>query len=62
MKRSEMVQKIEWLIDDNGHLSSSHLADLILDTVEESMLPPFNHELYYRTWRNGGTGREWEKE
>lgn len=39
MKRSEMIQKIQWLIDDSVD-GSEHLAFLILDTIEENGMKP----------------------
>ena len=63
MKRSEMLVKIENLMDDNGHRDPGCMADLILDTIEEyGMLPPFCEEIYLSVYRDGGTGHKWEQE
>ena len=71
MKKSEMLEKIKQRIyniqggDETGVLwpSEDYIAYAILDEVEQAgMSPPFHPEAYYKTWRDGGHGREWEKE
>lgn len=71
MKRSEMLQAIKDVL--YPHLPQypecpDFIAESVLQVIEggnpsgKAMLPPFNYELYYRTWRDGGNGYEWEKE
>jgi len=68
MKRSEMLKIIEktlypYYIDSIYCYYPSQIAEAILQTVENSgMLPPFTHDLYAKTWRDGGEGHEWEAE
>ena len=71
MKRSEMIQKIVKVLhqiqgNEDGEVlwpSEEYIAERVLQTVEdEGMPPPFDTDLYYRTWRNGGSGREWTEE
>jgi hypothetical protein len=38
-------------------------ANLILNFLEEmGMRPPFNHDLYTKTWHDGGMMHCWEEE
>lgn len=66
MKRSEIVALVAKTLEDrfdgdNG--SWERDAEAVLDAVENAgMLPPFDNNLFMRTWRDGGNGREWEKE
>lgn len=48
---------------EHGELDAMTFFSTVLEFLEESgMSPPFNHELYYKTWREGGDGRGWEEE
>ena len=72
MKRSQMIDVICDALychfptfDTVNH---KYIAECVLQSIEggnnfgQGMLPPFNHDEYYRTWREGGNGHEWEKE
>lgn len=71
MKRSEMVEGMvgQWL----GLFPKEHGEDFYEEVRENmskllafleyrGMTPPFYSELFYKTWRNGGTGHGWEPE
>lgn len=71
MKRSQMLQFIKEAL--HPHLPQwqecpDFIAESVLQVVEggnplgEGMTPPWDHDIYYRTFRNGGTGHEWEPE
>lgn len=72
MKRIDMIEKIDNLLmqdfsnprkDANGGWDNWALAEDLLKMIEDQgMLPPFNHDAFYRTWRDGGNGHEWEEE
>ncbi len=71
MKRSEMIQlMLETSAEFYGEDILADFKDFerrfveaMLKTVEtHGMLPPFNHDMYYNTWRDGGNGRQWEPE
>lgn len=44
------------------------IAETVMQSIEggnkfqKGMQPPFNHEAYSKTWRDGGSGYEWDKE
>ena len=71
MKRSQMLHYIKEAL--YPHLPQypecpDYIAEAVLQTIEggnhtsEGMSPPFCHATYYKTWRDGGTGHEWEAE
>ena len=69
MKRSEMLMwlqrhyGIRHCMVESGHLSVEDFCAEVLSLIEKrGMLPPFNPDVYYLTWRDGGTGYEWEIE
>lgn len=71
MKRSEMIQKIVEKIElmrgvDNGYYvypEDDIIANTILTEIEDAGMPaPFCHDIYYKVWRNGGSGNQWEVE
>ncbi len=73
MKRSEMIAAIdnelchravfESYVEPDGTWDTYKVAELILDRIElEGMPPPFCSEIYYKVWRDGGTGYQWEAE
>jgi hypothetical protein len=39
-----------------------HMDKLLEFQEHYGMLPPFNHDLYMRVWRDGGDGYKWEAE
>ena len=65
MRRSEVIQKItkilkKWEDSELNDKTSKEVLDMLED--ECGILPPFDTKLYEQTWRNDGTGHEWEKE
>lgn len=74
MKRSEIVAKIDnhisfmwtkepYVEQGTDYFDSYRLAEEILQIVEDAgMSPPFDNELYQRTWRSCRHGHKWEKE
>lgn len=63
MKRSEMIKKIEEIIDDTALIHNHVRAERLLNAIEDAgMMPPFCTDIYYKTWRDGGSGYVWEKE
>ena len=44
------------------------IAETVLQSIEggnefgQGMLPPFSHYIFYKTWRDGGEGYEWDPE
>lgn len=38
-------------------------VNMVIEWAEKlGMMPPFNHDEYYRTWRDGKDGYAWDKE
>lgn len=77
MKRSEFIEKLghQLHLINLHYIESRELDDLtvrdanlliagkILDFLENAgMSPPFDHDLHFYTWRNGGNGLAWEPE
>ena len=70
MKRSEMIDKIAEHVHDaieiyagTKEVRDKFFAQKILNMIEnKGMMPPFNHEEYLKTWRDGGSGYKWEQE
>lgn len=63
MKRSEMLDLINDFYQECFNEYAPGFCEDILDILEEKgMLPPFDHDIYMKTWRDGGSGHVWEKE
>jgi hypothetical protein len=67
MKRSAMlefmwnfIQNIE--NDYDKYMEESDVDDLLKAMEEIGMSPPFDHDMYYNTWRDGGNGHTWVPE
>jgi hypothetical protein len=67
MKRSAMlefmwnfIQNIE--NDYDKYMEESDVDDLLKAMEEIGMSPPFDHDMYYNTRRDGGNGRTWGPE
>lgn len=57
MKRSAMI-RIIW-----ESINELEDADHVLQRIEKAgMLPPFSNDIHQKTWREGGTGHQWEPE
>ena len=74
MKRSQMLQVIKDALypfvmsrDEDGECPD-HVAECVLQSIEggnqfgQAMMPPFCSEIYYKVWRDGGSGYQWEEE
>lgn len=68
MKRSDMILDIasELVREETDFLDFGKaliVAEFVLTRIEkEEMMPPFNEELYYKTWRDEGNPYGWEPE
>ena len=73
MKRSQMIKVIKdalypHIIDREEGECPDYIAEVVLQSIEgsnqfqEGMLPPFDPEIYHKSWRDGGSGHEWEQE
>lgn len=65
MKRSEILEKMVncFKTCEKLNYSIDKSMSRVLELCEEQgMLPPFNEDVYYKTWRNNGDGYEWDEE
>lgn len=68
MKRSEVTKLIAEILSENLQrryfdINFDDVASEVLTKLENiGMEPPFSTNIYYKVWRDGGTGNQWEQE
>lgn len=66
MKRSEAViiiaKQVEKWFDKPSIGYEDECSEILRSLEDAGMLPPFCHEVFYKVWRDGGSGYRWEKE
>lgn len=63
MKRSDMELLIaECLIEPHSDDPLKEASYILKRLQDHGMMPPFNYDKFYKSWRIGGNGYEWDEE